>query len=119
MYSFFYYIFNVCVSLTRYPDNYPRGKSPPPPVMVGAWVKVRVSFRVGGNQTIASEDNCLAVSVSFGVGGFSLKAIVLELFDNEVEILDRTSLVCLLFDNFVWIILKDKLLNDFGNTNIF
>ena len=26
MYSFFYYIFNVCVSLTRYPDNYPRGK---------------------------------------------------------------------------------------------
>ena len=93
------------VSLTRYPDNYPRGKSPPPPGY--------------GRGLGHSEDNCLAVSVSFGVGGFSLKAIVLELFDNEVEILDRTSLVCLLFDNFVWIILKDKLLNDFGNTNIF
>ena len=69
MYSFFYYIFNVCVSLTRYPDNYPGGKLPPHPVMVGAWVKVRVSFRVGGNQTIAPEENCLSVRVSFGVGG--------------------------------------------------
>ena len=46
-----------------------------PPIRVGVWVKVRVSFRVGGNQTIASEENCPAarvtvwVKISFGVGG--------------------------------------------------
>ena len=56
-----------------------------PPVRVGVWVKVRVSFRVEGNQTIASEENCTLVRVwvwvrvSFGVGGqFSSEAIVLE-----------------------------------------
>ena len=56
-----------------------------PPVRVGVLVKVRVSFRVGGNQTIAPEENCLPASVrswvrvSFGVGGqFSSGAIVLE-----------------------------------------
>ena len=44
------------------------------PVRVGDWVKVRVSFRVGGYQTIALEKNCLPVRVrvwlrvSFGVG---------------------------------------------------
>ena len=64
-----------------YPDNCP-------PVRVGVWVKVRVSFRVGAvgcNQTIASKENCPPVRVrswlrvSFGVGEqFSLGAIFLE-----------------------------------------
>ena len=44
-----------------------------PLVRVGFSVKVRVSFRVGGNRTIALEINCLLVRVrvwvSFGVGG--------------------------------------------------
>ena len=48
-----------------------------PPVRVGVLVKVRVSFRVGGegNQTIAPEENCTLVrvkvwvKVSFGVRG--------------------------------------------------
>ena len=50
-----------------------------PPVRVGVLVKVRVSFRVGGNQTIAPEENCplvrvrILVRVSFGTAGkFSL-----------------------------------------------
>ena len=44
-------------------------------VRIGVWVKVRVSFRVGGNQTIAPEENCAPVRVrgwlrvSFGVRG--------------------------------------------------
>ena len=48
--------------------------TPPPRVRVGVCVKVRISFRVGGNQTIAPEDNCspvrvrVWVRVSFGVG---------------------------------------------------
>ena len=37
------------------------GELPPeencPPVRVGVWIKVRVSFRVGGNQTIAPKEN--------------------------------------------------------------
>ena len=42
---------------------------------VGVWVKVRVSFRVGGYQTSAHEENCppvrvrVSVRVNFGVGG--------------------------------------------------
>ena len=40
----------------------PRGKLPTP-VRVGVWVKVRVSFRVGGNQTIALEEKCPLVRV--------------------------------------------------------
>ena len=64
------------------------GQLPPdencPPVRVGVWVKVRVTFRVGGQP-----DNCsrrklppvrfrVSVRVNFGVGGkFSLGAIVL------------------------------------------
>ena len=46
-----------------------------PPVRVGVLVKVRVSFRVGGNQTIVPEENCplvwvrILVTVSFGTGG--------------------------------------------------
>ena len=38
---------------------------------IGVWVKVRVSFRVGGNQTIAIVENwpLVKVRVSFGVGG--------------------------------------------------
>ena len=53
---------------TTAPDENP---PPPPSVSVGAWVKVRVSFRVRGNQTIASEENCplVGVRISFGVGG--------------------------------------------------
>ena len=62
-----------------------QGKSPR--VRVGVWAKVRISFRVGGNQTIAPEENCPPVRVgvkfrvSFGLGGggqFSSGAIVLE-----------------------------------------
>ena len=49
------------------------GQLPPeencPPVSVGVLVKVRVSFRVGGNQTIAPEKNWPLVRVSFWVGG--------------------------------------------------
>ena len=51
------------------------GQLPPeencPPVRVGVSVKFRVSYRVGGKQTIASEDNSpmIRVRVSFGVGG--------------------------------------------------
>ena len=62
------------------------------PVRVGVLVKVRVSFRVGGNQTIAPEENCPPVRVrvwlrvSFGVGGqFSSGAIVLEPFGTNQE----------------------------------
>ena len=42
-----------------------------PPVRVGVSVKFRVSYRVGGKQTITSEDNSpmIRVRVSFGVGG--------------------------------------------------
>ena len=64
----------------RYPDNCPSEENCPP-VTVGIWVKIRVSFRVGGNQTIVSEENWhlvrvrVWVMVSFGVGG---RAIVLE-----------------------------------------
>ena len=56
--------------------------------MVRVRVKVRASFRVGGNQTIAPEENSpppvrvrVWVTVSFGVGGgqFSSAAIILEL----------------------------------------
>ena len=56
-----------------------------PLVRVGIWVKVRVSFRVGGNQIIFPVENCppvrvrVLVGVIFGVGGeFSSGAIVLE-----------------------------------------
>ena len=46
----------------------------PPPVRVRVWAKGRVSFRIGGNETIALEKNCPLVRVrgwirvSFGVG---------------------------------------------------
>ena len=40
--------FYTGLSLERYPDNRPRAKLPPVPVRIGVWVKVRVSFRVGG-----------------------------------------------------------------------
>ena len=43
----------------------PRGKLPPD--RVGAWVKVRVSFRFGGNQTIAPEENCPRLGLEFGL----------------------------------------------------
>ena len=51
--------------------NVPRGQLPeqlPPekncsPVGVGIWVKVRVSFRAGGNQTIVPEVNCATLRV--------------------------------------------------------
>ena len=52
----------------------PRGKLPPP-VRVGVCFKVRVSFRVRGNQAIAAEKDCLParvrvwLRVSFGVVG--------------------------------------------------
>ena len=56
-----------------------------PTVRVGVLVKVRVSFRVGGNHTIVPEKNWLLVrarvwvKVSLGVGGqLSLGAIALE-----------------------------------------
>ena len=57
----------------RYPENCPQGKFPP--VRDRIWVKVRISFRVGGNQTVAPKENCLPVRVrvkfriSFRVGG--------------------------------------------------
>ena len=57
-----------------------------PPIRVGFSVKVRVSFRVGGNP----EENCplyrvkVWVRVSFGVRGrFSSGAIVLEPYMNK------------------------------------
>ena len=58
-----------------------------PPVRVGVLVKVRISFRVGADQTITSEKNYPPVRVrvwlrvSFGAGRqFSSGAIVLEPF---------------------------------------
>ena len=39
-----------------------------PPVRVGVWVKNMVSFRVGGNQTIAPEEICLRLGLGFGLG---------------------------------------------------
>ena len=58
----------------RYPDNCPPRKIPPL-VRVGVWVKVRVSFRVGGaTRQSPHEENCPPVRVgvwlriSFGVG---------------------------------------------------
>ena len=60
-------------------------KIAPPPVRVGVWVKVRVSFRVGGNQKIAPKENGSPVRVrvwfrfSFAVGGqLSSGAIIIE-----------------------------------------
>ena len=38
------------------------------PVRGGVWVKLRVSFRVGGNQTIAPEENCPQLGLGFGLG---------------------------------------------------
>ena len=56
-----------------------------PLVRVGVWVKVRVRFRVWGDQTIALDKSCppvrarVWVRVSFGVGRqFSSRAIILE-----------------------------------------
>ena len=56
-----------------------------PPVRIGIWVKVRVSFRVGGKQTTAPEENFPPVRVrfwlrvSFGVGGlFPSGAVALD-----------------------------------------
>ena len=38
-----------------YPDNCPRGKLPaPPPVTVSDWVRVRISFRVGGQFSLGT-----------------------------------------------------------------
>ena len=50
------------------------------PVRVGVWVKVRVSFSVGSNKTIAPAARVRVwLGVSFGVGGqFFLGAIGLE-----------------------------------------
>ena len=55
------------------------------PVRVGVWIKVSISFRVGGQPDNASEENCPPpqvkdrVRVSFwGAGQFSSGAIVLE-----------------------------------------
>ena len=60
------------------------------PVRVGVSVKVRVSFRAGGNQTIVPEKNCSLVRVrvwlSFGVvgrGQFSSGAIYEYIFQNS------------------------------------
>ena len=60
-------------------ENYPL-------VRVGVLVKVRVSFRVGSNQTIALEEICPLVGVRvwvrisfWGWGQFSLQPVVLEL----------------------------------------
>ena len=48
-----------------------------PPGRVAVWVKVRVSFRVGGNQAIAPEENCSSVRVR---GWVRVGAIVKEPF---------------------------------------
>ena len=55
------------------------GQLPPeencPPLRVVVWVNVRVSFRVGGNQTIEHEETCppvrvrVSVRVDFRAGG--------------------------------------------------
>ena len=38
-------------------------------VRVGVWVKVRVTFRVGGgNQAIVPEENCPRLGLGFGLG---------------------------------------------------
>ena len=53
-------------------------------VTVAIWVKVRVSFRLGGNQAIAPEEKCPRLMLGFGLelvlgwGQFSSGAIVLE-----------------------------------------
>ena len=49
-----------------------------PPVRVGVWVKVRVSFRVRGNQAIVPETNCPLSGLGFGLGLASSGAIILE-----------------------------------------
>ena len=77
------------------------GQLPPeencPPVRAGFSVKVRVSFRVGGNQTIAPQINCTLVRVrvwvSFGVGG----AIVLEPCNNACN-KDEMTLFSVMYD---------------------
>ena len=52
-----------------YPDNFPP-KENCRPVRVVVWAKVRVSFRLGGNQIIAHKEKCppSLVSVRFGLG---------------------------------------------------
>ena len=55
-----------------------------PLVRVGIWVKVRVSFSVGGEQTIASEKFFPTVRVRFGIGRqFSSGAIAVEPFSRK------------------------------------
>ena len=39
-----------------------------PPVRVGVCVKVRVSFRGGGNHTIVPEENWPRLGLGFGLG---------------------------------------------------
>ena len=41
------------IMYTMVSGQFPAEKFPPPPVEIGVWVKVRVSFRVGGQP-----DNC-------------------------------------------------------------
>ena len=83
------FVFNKVAGLLqkcseRYPDNCP-------PVRVGVWIKVRVSFRVGGQPDNWPREKLppevrvgVWPRVSFGVGGqFSSGPIVLEPFWKE------------------------------------
>ena len=40
----------------------------PPPVKVRVWIKVKVSFRVGNNQTIAPAENLPRLGIVLGLG---------------------------------------------------
>ena len=67
------------------------------PVRVGVWVKNMVSFRVGGNQTIAPEEICLRLGLGFGLGlVLGLGSMILEVlvmkFSNFEELITIETL---------------------------
>ena len=63
------------ITKNRYPDNCPPEENCSP-VRVVVWVKVRLSFRVEGNQAITFVGNYPRLVVGFGLG------LVLGLGDN-------------------------------------
>ena len=68
-----------------------------PPVRIGVWVKVRVSFRFAGKPDNCPEENSplVRVWVRVGFGGwgqFSSRAIVLEPFKTTGWLQGRLSL---------------------------